>query len=41
MESHIQVRDEAKVEFKKGGRLAPVKEVLTKVESAFNAMVNR
>ena len=39
--SHIQVRDDAKVEFKKGGRLAPVKEVLTKVESAFNAMVNR
>merc|ERR1711974_309143 len=35
------VRDAAKADFKKGGRLVPVKEVLTKVESAFNAMVNR
>ena len=36
-----QLREEAKGALKKEGRLVPVKEVLTKVESAFNAMVNR
>jgi len=35
------LRDEAKGVLKKEGQLVPVKEVLTKVESAFNAMVNR
>ena len=36
-----QLRDAAKEQMKKGGRLVALKEVLTKVESAYNAMVNR
>jgi len=35
------LRDAAKEQMKKGGRLVALKEVLTKVESAYNAMVNR
>jgi len=35
------LREGAKAQMKKGGRLIPVKEVLTKVESGFNALVNR
>ena len=39
--NYIQLREGAKAQMKKGGRLIPVKEVLTKVESGFNALVNR